>query len=72
MFRSASTYKAGNVNTFLGECLIKFKVFLCLGLASYPLARNVPGNVSGNACPFNADMHAHEFYVIEECDNLIY
>ena len=24
MFRSASTYKAGKVNTFLGECLIKF------------------------------------------------
>ena len=28
MFRSALTYKAGEVNTFLGECLIKFKAFL--------------------------------------------
>ena len=29
MFRSALTYKAGEVRTFLGECLIKFKAFLC-------------------------------------------
>ena len=28
MFRSPLTYKVGNVNTFLGECLIKFKVLL--------------------------------------------
>ena len=33
MFRSATTYKVGKVNTFLGECLIKFKVFYTPGSA---------------------------------------
>ena len=67
MFRSASTYKVGKVNTFLGE----FKVLLyswgwhhtCLQGMCQGTCREMPALIQ---CRY-----AYELYVIAECDNLI-